>query len=191
MKCVSKKRCSSPPPTVAAPLQRRGMPTCTVRDKRSLSAKTAPAGSLLSRLMAKGGSHARVLKAGPRDGAVGLGRDQVTSAASSTGEKSLPRREHHAPNSIPRSSRTFSRRQPPKTVCSGAAHASQPRPAGPRPPRAALAPPPTLGRRPLCTPAALRPRLLPLAQQLTLRAVAGLIPARHAGPVGPLRKRLR
>ena len=27
-------------------------------------------------------------------------------------------------------------------VCSGAAHASQPRPAGPRPPRAALAPPP-------------------------------------------------
>ena len=100
MKCVSKKRCSSPPPTVAAPLQRRGMPTCTVRDKRSLSAKTAPAGSLLSRLMAKGGSHARVLKAGPCDGAVGLGawRDQATSAASSTGEKSLPRREHHAPN---------------------------------------------------------------------------------------------
>ena len=54
-------------------LQRRSMPTCTVRDKRSLSAKTAPVGSLLSRLMAKGGSHARVLKAGPRDGAVGLG----------------------------------------------------------------------------------------------------------------------
>ena len=71
-------------------------------------------------------------------------------------------------------------------LCSGAAHASQPRPAGPRPPRAALAPPPALGRRPLCTLAALRPRLLPLAQQLTLCAVAGLIPARHAGPVSAI-----
>ena len=75
-------------------------------------------------------------------------------------------------------------------LCSGAVHASQPRPAGPRPPRAALAPPPALGRRPLCTLAALRPRLLPLAQQLTLCAVAGLIPARHAGPVSAIGKRL-
>jgi len=33
-------------------------------------------------------------------------------------------------------------------VCSGAAHASQPRPAGPRPPRAALAPPPRAGTPP-------------------------------------------
>ena len=38
----------------------------------SLLGQTAPAGSLLLRLMAKGGSHARVLKAGPRSGAVGL-----------------------------------------------------------------------------------------------------------------------
>ena len=65
-------------------------------------------------------------------------------------------------------------------LCSGAAHASQPRPAGPRPPRAALAPPPALGRRPLCTLAALRPRLLPLAQQVPPRAVARL---RRAQPV--------
>ena len=33
-------------------------------------------------------------------------------------------------------------------LCSGAAHASQPRPAGPRPPRAALAPPPRAGTPP-------------------------------------------
>ena len=45
-------------------------------------------------------------------------------------------------------------------LCSGAAHASQPRPAGPRPPRAALAPPPRAGTPPAVYACGASPRPL-------------------------------
>ena len=67
--CRRRRGCC-PPPTAAtrvAPPQ-----ACVHCSSWSLLGQTAPAGSLLLRLMAKGGSHARVLKAGPRSGAVGL-----------------------------------------------------------------------------------------------------------------------